>query len=316
MDSGLFGHHLENAPGSYPDWDVVPSPMADVQYSRPAQRSPSPPKRPRNAKNLSLSVPAAKNSSICSSAPASPFRSPRFASSNKRPSNLTINIHSLHRHPSTPELHSSIGSPFVASPPPLTSQKFSNLNGVRDSERPKTRLTDPYFENMNYEESIEKEKAYPDGPRLILEPNIWLYAEPDLELAKTYDIVVNVAREVGNPFIIRDTLDRPHSSTNSESDEISPSPFSPSPSTVSNPSPSLPSSLSSANSPQLPVKPLESGVPISYRYNNVEYVHIPWDHNSSLSQDLPGIVDHILERSGEGKKVLVHCQVYSSKMSI
>lgn len=35
---------------------------------------------------------------------------------------------------------------------------------------------------------------------------------------------------------------------------------------------------------------------------------MPWDHNSSLSQDLPGIVDYILERSAQDKKVLVHCQ--------
>jgi len=154
---------------------------------------------------------------------------------------------------------------------------------------------------------VEREKAYPDGPRLILEPNIWLYAEPDLELAKTYDVVVNVAREVGIPFIATQIPDPSRISPQSEFDETSTSPFSPTTSSA-NPSPSLPSSVSSGLSPQLPVKATETG-PTSYRFNDVEYMHIPWDHNSSLSEDLPGIVDHILERSEEGKKVLVHCQV-------
>ena len=277
-----------------------------------SQRSPSPPKRPRNAKNLSLSVPAIpKNTPGSTSAPASPFRSPRLPS--RRPSNLTINIHSLHRHPSTPELYASnIGTPIVASPAPYTSNQFPGFNidsQVAESERPKARHTDPTANKVPYEESVEREKAYPDGPRLILEPNIWLYAEPDLELAKTYDVVVNVAREVGNPFIVTETLVPRRLSPGSDFEEATPSPYSPSSSSVSNPSPSLPSSTSSTLSPQHPIKHMEAVIPTSYRYNNVEYMHIPWDHHSTLSGELPGIVDDILKRSEEGKKVLVHCQV-------
>jgi tyrosine-protein phosphatase MSG5 len=156
---------------------------------------------------------------------------------------------------------------------------------------------------------VEREKAYPDGPRLILEPNIWLYAEPDLELAKTYDVVVNVAREVGNPFIVTQALDPRRLSPGSDFEEATPSPYSPSSSSVSNPSPSLLSSTSSTLSPQHPIKQTEAIMATSYRYNNVEYMHIPWDHHSTLSGELPGIVDDILERSEQGKKVLVHCQV-------
>ena len=309
MDPGLFApRHLEQP--SYQDWDVIPSStMTEDAYSDSSQRSPSPPKRPRNTKNLSLSVPLGSKNSI-TSAPASPFRSPRLL--NRRPSNLTINIHSLHRHPSTPDLFSSnIGSPFVSSPTLYTSQQFTfNKESLRyDSEQPKTRYTDPSFNDIPYEESIEREKAYPDGPRLILEPNIWLYAEPDLQLAKTYDFVVNVAREVENPFLA-DSLQPSRISPNSDLDETTPSS---SPSTLSNPSPSLPSSVSSSLSPQLSNKPMEVGLPMPSRYDNVEYLHIPWDHNSTLSQELPGVVDLVLERSEEGKKVLVHCQVTLSR---
>lgn len=167
--------------------------------------------------------------------------------------------------------------------------------------------------NLPYEESVEREKAYPDGPRLIIEPNIWLYAEPELALAKTYDLVVNVAREVGNPFIVAEVSQTSYLSPRSDSVASTPSPFSPS-SIISNPSPSLLSSNSSGASPQLPLRTGQSGAPMSYKYGDVEYMHIPWDHNSSLSQELPGIVDHILERSEQGKKILVHCQVFFQTM--
>ena len=318
MDPDPFATRYIKDP--FPEWNPL-SPTTipeDVYSENPShQRSPSPPKRPRNAKNLSLSVPpGTKNTpNLPTSAPASPFRSPRLPS--RRPSNLTINIHSLHRHPSTPELYTrDISSPIVASPATFTSQ-FPGLNiesTRRNEDRPKTRHTDPSLNDVSFEESVEREKAYPDGPRLILGPNIWLYAAPDLELAKSYDLVVNVAREVENPFIITDPVDPARSSPDSE--DTTSSPFSTYASTVSASSPSIPSSISSAlsaSSPQRGLKSPESSIPISFRYNNVEYMHIPWDHNSSLSQELPGIVDHILERSDAGKKVLVHCQVYPFK---
>jgi tyrosine-protein phosphatase len=299
-------------PSSYSEWTPA-SPRTDAsspeEPSRSTQRSPSPPKRPRNAKNLSLSVPTGpKASAAASSAPVSPFRSPRLPG--RRPSNLTINIHSLHRHPSTPELYASqIGTPIVASPAPYTSTQHFPLNidtRVNDPDRPKLRHTDP---SVYFEESVEKEKAYPEGPRLIVEPNIWLYAEPDLELAKTYDLVVNVAREVMNPFMVPQPSMDNRISPQSDFDEHSTSPFSPA-SSSANPSPALTSSTSSGLSPKMPLKAIPETGPSSYKYDNVEYMHVPWDHNSSLSADLPGIVDHILERSEQGKKVLVHCQVF------
>ena len=321
MDPDPYGpRYLSKDP--FPEWTPVsPTTIPEDVYNEDAsRRSPSPPKRPRNAKNLSLSVPpGAKAISLPGSAPASPFRSPRLPS--RRPSNLTINIHSLHRHPSTPELYTStIGSPIVSSPAPYTSKQFPalKLDSLRRSEtdRPKTRHTDPSMNDVSFGESVEREKAYPDGPRLILEPNIWLYAEPDLELAKTYDVVVNVAREVSNPFIITERTPEPSRlSPESDFEENSPSPQSAYSSIVSASPPSIPSSISSglsASSPQTSSKSTEPIIPTHYKYNDVEYVHIPWDHNSSLSQELPGIVDHILERSNQGRKVLVHCQVYSS----
>lgn len=293
MDPDPYAPNLQD---TYTEWnEISPSTILEDTYPEikpPSTRSTSPPKRPRNAKNLSLNVPTAPDNSFPTPAPLSPFRSPRLPI--RRPSNLTINVHSLHRHPSTPELYNShLGTPIVSSPAPLPSQRqFPGLNvdvpRHHDPDRPKTRHTDPAFHDYPYDESVEREKAYPDGPRLILEPNIWLYAEPDLHLAKTYDLVVNVAREVTNPFIVTETTlattEPSRLSPESDFEETTPSPFSPFSSSVSVSSPSAPSSLSSgvSISPKLPNKTPTS--PTTYKYNDVEYMHVPWDHNSSLTR--------------------------------
>ncbi|KAF2101414.1 DSPc-domain-containing protein, partial [Rhizodiscina lignyota] len=49
----------------------------------------------------------------------------------------------------------------------------------------------------------EKPESYPDGPIRIYESGIDLYFEPTAEIASKYDVVMNVASEVKNPFLIR-----------------------------------------------------------------------------------------------------------------
>jgi hypothetical protein len=67
----------------FSEWESMSSitniPEQDAYNGTSQQRSPSPPKRPRNTKNLSLNVPpgTSKNNSVSTSAPTSPFRSPR-----------------------------------------------------------------------------------------------------------------------------------------------------------------------------------------------------------------------------------------------
>jgi hypothetical protein len=317
MDPEPYGQRRTDK--MYGEWNptataVTTTTILEEPYPDPtSHRSSSPPKRARNAKNLSLNVvTGTRSTSVSGSTSSSPFRSPRLPS--RRPSNLTINIHSLHRHPSTPDLYNShLPSPsIVQSPLHFSSQKqFPGLTidmprSQTDQDRPKMRHTDPSINDLPYAESVERDKAYPDGPRLILEPNIWLYAAPDLQLAKTYDLVVNVAKEVTNPFI---TSASATLSPESDFEETTPSPYSPYSVFVSPGAQSTPSSVSSTVSPQLPSKSTAENSPTSTNYNDVEYMHIPWDHNSSLMHELPGIVDHILARSSEGKKVLVHCQV-------
>lgn len=45
---------------------------------------------------------------------------------------------------------------------------------------------------------VFKQNAYPDGPLLVVPPNVYLYSEPTLEETLQFDVVVNVAKEVAN----------------------------------------------------------------------------------------------------------------------
>ncbi|KAK8172024.1 dual specificity phosphatase, partial [Phyllosticta citrichinensis] len=47
----------------------------------------------------------------------------------------------------------------------------------------------------------EKPAAYPNGPICIYESGVYLYFEPTAEQASNYDVVLNVASEVVNPFV-------------------------------------------------------------------------------------------------------------------
>ncbi|CAK7238715.1 MAG: tyrosine/serine/threonine protein phosphatase [Sporothrix thermara] len=57
---------------------------------------------------------------------------------------------------------------------------------------------EPYHEVENNED--QKSPGYPDGPIAIYGDNVYLYLEPTAEEASRFDVVINVAREVNNPF--------------------------------------------------------------------------------------------------------------------
>ncbi|CAK7268772.1 tyrosine/serine/threonine protein phosphatase [Sporothrix epigloea] len=57
---------------------------------------------------------------------------------------------------------------------------------------------EPFHENENNED--QKSPCYPDGPIAIYDDNVFLYLEPTAEEASRFDVVINVAREVQNPF--------------------------------------------------------------------------------------------------------------------
>lgn len=157
-----------------------------------------------------------------------------------------------------------------------------------------------------------KSPCYPEGPILMHEPSVHLYLEPKLEEAMKFDVVINVAREVKNPFKAMDEEREVQSApTVTKSDPID---AAPDPSyAVSDTAASLASfktafetqpSSSSESSPTTP-KPTDTKRP--------EYIHVPWDHNTDVKDELWDLCQTIESRTKEGKRVLVHCQQGASR---
>jgi len=153
----------------------------------------------------------------------------------------------------------------------------------------------------------DKPEAYPNGPITIYESGVDLFYEPNAEIASRYDVIMNVASEVKNPFEVaaqsasllgsnasaQILQDRPLMSTTvgvlSGDAQQTESPDTP------KATPIEPSTLISSTLP----------APASSR---PEYIHIPWEHNTDIVPDLYKLVTVIDERVQQKKRVLVHCQ--------
>ena len=152
-----------------------------------------------------------------------------------------------------------------------------------------------------------KSPSYPEGPILMHEPSVHLYLEPKLEEARKFDVIINVAREVKNPFKESQTQESKQtpSTASSDSKTIIPEP---------NTAASLMSfqtafevqpSGSTESSPTTPKPSPDTKTP--------EYIHVPWDHNTDVKDELWDLCQTIEARVKEGKKVLVHCQQGASR---
>ncbi|KAL7937648.1 dual specificity protein phosphatase [Trichoderma chlorosporum] len=170
---------------------------------------------------------------------------------------------------------------------------------------------EPFRENENNED--QKTPGYPDGPIAIYGDNVYLYLEPTAEEASRFDVVINVAHEVRNPFEAKKqepakpSLHGPSARGRGISSNLSPIPDT----AVSN------SSFSTA----WEFQPAEDGAmdmdtpttPKANPLNKPEYIHIPWDHNTDIAPDLMRLCETIENRTNEGKKVLIHCQQGASR---
>ncbi|KAM0253582.1 hypothetical protein ACHAQJ_007254 [Trichoderma viride] len=169
-------------------------------------------------------------------------------------------------------------------------------------------LDEPYRENENNED--QKTPGYPDGPIAIYDDNVFLYLEPTAEEAARFDVVINVAHEVRNPFVARleqakPSLHGPSARGKGVSSNLSPIPDT----AVSSASFSTawefqPADDSSTDTPTTP----KANV-----LNTPEYIHMPWDHNTDIAPDLLHLCETIEKRTKEGKKVLIHCQQGASR---
>lgn len=150
----------------------------------------------------------------------------------------------------------------------------------------------------------EKPEAYPEGPICVYDPNIDLYLEPTAEQARKYNVVLNVASEVRNPFKTNEAPLSPEPEMRLDGgggiqfapkrDRLAPQP-----------------EVSQPSSPSTPkATPLLASFPaLSIQdTRDPEYIHIPWEHNSDIVPDLLRLVKLIDEKVMENKRVLVHCQ--------
>jgi tyrosine-protein phosphatase len=159
--------------------------------------------------------------------------------------------------------------------------------------------------------------SYPDGPILMYEPNVHLYLEPKLEEAMKFDVIINVAREVKNPFkeepkdINEETESKQTPMTaSSDTKTIVPGHDNIIPDTATSlmsfqTAFEFPPPASSESSPTTPKPSPETKLP--------EYIHIPWDHNTDVKDELWDLCQTIEARVKDGKKVLVHCQQGASR---
>ncbi|KAF8466975.1 dual specificity phosphatase [Kalaharituber pfeilii] len=143
-----------------------------------------------------------------------------------------------------------------------------------------------------------KSPAYPEGPVCIFDPNVYLFAEPDAELASEFDVVINVAREVLNPFDLREKrLDaerlKQDQGVNRRESVV--------------PDTGCTDASFITAFEETPFSPTKTPVP-DLTEKKPEYIHMPWDHNTPIVDELPPLVKLIRDRVTAGKKVLVHCQ--------
>lgn len=294
----------------------APPTPAFIVPSKPARRRPS---------NLGLKISTVddNNNSSATSHPASavvpptPFMNPQFRTLDYLQSSTTTPMISS---PTVapeggmrlPPFGGSSSSDRVARPrPPLSMSHRSHEN---NHGFPITKQTlDHVQEENDYELPLSREAkspAYPQGPVCIYDPCVYLYLEPTDSEASHFDVVLNVAREVKNPFTAtvdkavgpevadaavqvelsngdvhrteRESLSEPHTAI---SDRSFSSAFETQPEECARTTPST-----------------------SKTVQHPEYIHILWDHNTNVVDDLLRLCELIDDRSRKGKKVLVHCQ--------
>lgn len=255
-------------------------------------KPPSPPKRKPSSLGLTIQTPASTNpppQQIKLAIPATP--------SFGRPGTLRH----FQSSPSLP-LYPALGDASPIAPKLFQSTTLETIFSPTEGPQVQAKVD----EEQNFDIPLsreEKPEAYPDGPICVHEPYIDLYLEPTAEQARKYDVVMNVAVEVRNPFDINVEPKSPEPEVRLDGgggiqyapkrDRLAETPEQRQPS-----SPTTPKAT-----------PLNThSPPLEASSEQPEYIHIPWEHNSDIVPDLLRLVKIIDERVSENKRVLVHCQ--------
>ncbi|KAI9888841.1 MAG: hypothetical protein M1814_006244 [Vezdaea aestivalis] len=157
-----------------------------------------------------------------------------------------------------------------------------------------------------------KSPAYPKGPVCIYDPLVFLYLEPNIEEAMQFDVIFNVAREVKNPFTVaREKKDSEPVVSILGQDTVMSEPVAISDDTsVSEPNTACTTAtfMTAFENQPTPTTASPTTPKAGPTVSEPEYIHVPWDHNTNIVDDLVNLVTVIDERVRQGKKVLVHCQ--------
>ncbi|RDW83409.1 hypothetical protein BP5796_04900 [Coleophoma crateriformis] len=302
--------------------------------------SPSP-RRWKNPKSLALNLNSSADSLSQTSEPSSPspsFIKPPTPQARRKPSLLSLNTGAANKSflaPAplglagnlvSPGLHQrrslkhSMSSPQMICTPSFGPKGGMTLGGDRGNSRlgmsstihedtdhelsgvqmatrvPGVDVGGDEFDRRRFVED-DKSDGYPDGPILMHDPNVHLFSEPKLEDAIKFDVVFNVAREVKNPFQVADEAREAQSPTTMPTPDTALSTFSFKTAFEVQPEDSGP------ETPTTP-KPMD---------RRPEYIHLPWDHNTNITDQLWGLCERIEASVKAGKKVLVHCQQGASR---
>ena len=157
----------------------------------------------------------------------------------------------------------------------------------------------------------EKPAAYPNGPICIYPAGVYLYFEPTAEQAASFDVIVNVASEVQNPFTSQPSESQKDLNARRvdgpAAENVDFAALAQQPKTTfgfGSDSPTTPK----ATPPVLQtIQPSETVIN-GKTYRTPEYIHMPWEHNTDIVPDLYKLVKIMDDRVKQGKRVLVHCQ--------
>ncbi|KAF9882601.1 hypothetical protein FE257_006091 [Aspergillus nanangensis] len=280
------------------------------------------------------------------SAPASPMHEPP-KSSRRKPANLTIRTpgfdssfpsditemvpptphgrQSLRHTESSPSLTSIFSPSFgpkggMQLPRPVThhgprrssgspDEGLSPLHSAQDDGSFSGGVLHELEEEDDHLDSREStrrsERGYPNGPICIYDSGVYLYLEPTMQEASQFDVVVNVAKEVANPFNNPNKGNGTVVSTLRNASTASKRLSCATPGTAM-------SDASFKSAFEYPQSTINSSDP-SQNESGPEYIHVGWDHNSEVLEDLYPLCELIDSRISDGKKVLVHCQLGASR---
>ncbi len=211
-----------------------------------------------------------------------------------------------------PLSNSSMPSRFGKSGPPLSISPHSSIDTSNGSPVTKQTL-DHVQEECDYELPLSQEAkspAYPQGPVCIYDPHVYLYLEPSHIEAREFDVVLNVAREVLNPFT-RASENEAEQKTADKGVQVS---FDPNNTLAGRDDIQEPATATSEKSFrsafESQLDDADRTIPSTPKATRPqpEYVHVPWDHNTNVVDDLLRLCELIDDRVRQEKRVLVHCQ--------